>query len=60
MAVTEKRGSGVRFRGRSVPTPEEIEVLIDRVKLGLKQKMTGRREEEPGLTDKARHFVIRF
>lgn len=57
MAVSAKRVNDVNVRGRSVPTPES---LVNRVKLGLKQKMTERREEEPGLTDKARRFVIRF
>lgn len=60
MAVMEKRGSDLYTPGQSVPTPKEIEVFIKHVKIGLKQKMKGRLEEEPGLTDKARRFVIRF
>ena len=41
-------------------TPDEVDGLIHRVRTGLREGRTERRREEPGLTDEARHFVIRY
>ncbi len=41
-------------------TPSDIQRLINRAKIGIRQKKSERRQEEPGLTEKARNFVIRF
>ena len=43
-----------------VLTTEEVDGLIKRVKVGLKQRMPDMRKEEPGLSERARHFVIRY
>jgi hypothetical protein len=46
--------------GTRVLTEKEVEELIERVKVGLKEHMLDTRKEEPGLSDKARHFVIKY
>ena len=46
--------------GARVLTKEEVEDLIERVKVGLKEHMLDTRKEEPGLSEKARHFVIKY
>ena len=52
------------FKGEIEPkflTRDEAKNLINRVKLNLKKsKTTRRRREEPGLTEQARHVVIKF
>jgi len=49
--------------GESKPrvlTPAEVESLVNRVKVGLRERRATCRREEPGLTEEARHFVIRY
>jgi len=42
-----------------VPTTREVEVMIARVKAGLRLGRTDRRKEEPGLTEEARRWSYR-
>jgi len=46
--------------GTRALTEKEVEELIKRVKVGLKERIPDTREEEPGLSQKARHFVIKY
>jgi hypothetical protein len=39
---------------------EEVLQLVNHVKRGMRKNKTGRRREESGLTEEARHFEIRF
>ena len=45
---------------QKVLTPREVEDLIIRVRVGLNRDRTQRRREEPGLTEEARQFFVRF
>ena len=46
--------------GARALTEKEVKELIERVKVGLKEHMLDTRKEEPGLSEKARHFVIKY
>lgn len=41
-------------------TTQEVKHLIRSVKIGLRRRMADTREEEPGLSEKSRHFVIKY
>jgi len=41
-------------------TTGTVNNIISRAKSSLKETRTDRRKEEPGLTEEARNFVIRF
>ena len=48
-----------RKNATRVPTTREVEVMIARVKTGLRLGHTDRRREEPGLTEEARGWFYR-
>ena len=41
-------------------TEEEVAQLVKRLKAGLKERISDTHEEEPGLSERARHFIIKY
>ena len=59
MAVKRTLKNKDRQDAPRVPTSREVEVMIARVKSGLRLGRTDRRKEEPGLTEEARRWSYR-
>ena len=57
MAVKERKKRDSKI---SHITPEDVRVLLSEARAGIKDKKRERRSEEPGLTEDARNFVIKF
>jgi hypothetical protein len=41
-------------------TSEDVKMLVTKARAGIKDKKAGRRREEPGLTEEARYFIVKF
>lgn len=60
MPIGVKNVNSIHKPRPRVITAEEAKALIDWVRVSLKQSEGERRKEEPGLTEDARNFIIKF
>ena len=56
--ATKEKGKNAR-KLRHI-TPEDVEFLLNQTRAGIKEQKAERRREEPGLTEEARYFVVKF